>query len=241
MSGMTWQTQPNTRFSSGTDSRIPSNANSRIQDSHGTRFTIKFSGPSAQVRGMLSGVKYTHQVRSVKVKDDGTKITSAWSSWVHTWAIRGPYGPPATFTATAGDRSVELNWSYVTEAEKYKIAYGHKDSGIFYQDVSNATSVTISGLTNDIPYYFTIQSIERRQGRELISDGFFQYEKRVRQSPLPRRHLPIHQSPHPLTHLCLRLPTRLPQTIHQHQLTHPRQTIHQHRRRRITQTAKPFA
>ncbi|UFS70971.1 fibronectin type III domain-containing protein [Geomonas sp. RF6] len=68
---------------------------------------------------------------------------------------------PVGVVATAGDRTVSLNWSPVTGATAYRVYYGTAPgvtpAGRIAVEVP-ATSVTVTGLDNDTTYYFVVTS-----------------------------------------------------------------------------------
>ncbi|MGS0763922.1 fibronectin type III domain-containing protein [Syntrophomonas curvata] len=69
---------------------------------------------------------------------------------------------PANLKAAAGDGQVTLSWDSVTGASSYKV-YQSTTQGGAYTEVEpgmtkTGTSYTVSGLTNNIPYYFAVKA-----------------------------------------------------------------------------------
>lgn len=79
--------------------------------------------------------------------------------------LDGPGGnpigfPPASATlnsAVPGNQQVTLQWTAAATATGYKVKYGTA-SGVYGTtlDVGNVTGYTVTGLTNETPYYFVI-------------------------------------------------------------------------------------
>ncbi|MHB1156682.1 MAG: PA14 domain-containing protein [Phycisphaerales bacterium] len=78
--------------------------------------------------------------------------------------INGSYVPlvpaaPTLNNADGGDGSVTLNWSGVPLADGYKIRYGTASGNYTHTlDVGNVTNHTLTGLTNDQPYFFAVDA-----------------------------------------------------------------------------------
>ena len=72
---------------------------------------------------------------------------------------------PTGLTATAGDGTITLSWTASSETDiaKYGVYYGTESGPTVKQaEVSGASTVTttISGLSNNVPYYFRITAID---------------------------------------------------------------------------------
>ncbi|MBC8395439.1 MAG: fibronectin type III domain-containing protein, partial [Candidatus Marinimicrobia bacterium] len=69
---------------------------------------------------------------------------------------------PTGLTATAGDGEITLSWTANSETDiaKYGIYYGTSTApSVKEQEVSSGTTVTITGLSNNVTYYFRITAI----------------------------------------------------------------------------------
>jgi len=69
---------------------------------------------------------------------------------------------PTGLTATAGDGEITLSWTANSETDiaKYGIYYGTSTApSVKEQEVSSGTTVTITGLSNNVTYYFRISAI----------------------------------------------------------------------------------
>ena len=77
------------------------------------KFTIRFSGSSAVVGGLIDGTSYAHAVRA----KNGSS-TSSWTSFITTTTI---LPPPTAFTGTSGRRSINLDWNDVSGATRYEV------------------------------------------------------------------------------------------------------------------------
>ena len=69
---------------------------------------------------------------------------------------------PSGLTATAGDGQIDLSWTASSDADvsKYGIYYGTDSSPTVKQQETSATADTITGLSNNVTYYFRITAID---------------------------------------------------------------------------------
>lgn len=70
---------------------------------------------------------------------------------------------PTNLSATAGDGQITLSWtaSTSTDVTKYGIYYGTAaEPAVKQQEVTGATTVTVTGLQNNVTYYFRITAID---------------------------------------------------------------------------------
>ncbi len=80
---------------------------------------------------------------------------------------------PSGLTATAGDGQVDLSWTASSDSDvsKYGIYYATSSEPSVKQfEVSNATSITVSDLSNNINYYFRITAIDDNSYESSYSD-----------------------------------------------------------------------
>ena len=75
----------------------------------------------------------------------------------------GPPDVPTGLTAQAGEGQVALNWSAASKAAAYNVYYS-KSSPVDAATATKvaslpSTSTTVTGLTDDVPYYFVVRSI----------------------------------------------------------------------------------
>lgn len=72
------------------------------------------------------------------------------------------WGAPTGVTASAGDGEVTVSWSAVTDATSYNVYYSDASgTGTGGTLVSvTASPATITGLTNDVTYYFVVTAVD---------------------------------------------------------------------------------
>jgi len=79
---------------------------------------------------------------------------------------------PVNVNAVAGDRQVNLNWEAVWGASTYTVKKG-LESGGPYQIIAaglKETSHLITGLTNDVAYYFVVKAVTEDKMVSVLSD-----------------------------------------------------------------------
>jgi fibronectin type 3 domain-containing protein len=111
--------------------------------------------PSYTVTGLDNSVQYYFVITVTTAGG-----TSAYSN--ELMAMSSVPLPPSNFRAVAGDEQVTLSWDSVPGANSYKVyqstasggGYTEIDPGILKTD----TSYTVTGLTNDTPYYFVVKA-----------------------------------------------------------------------------------
>jgi len=133
--------------------------------------TVDVSGNVSQsiITGLTNGETYEF---SVKAFIDELYLSSDASSTVQVTPSALSIDPPQNVTGTAGINSATISWSAVTivspyEITKYQISYYNSSSpsNIITVDVSgNLTQTTISGLTANVRYEFSVKA---------FSDSFF--------------------------------------------------------------------
>ncbi|MBJ6725299.1 fibronectin type III domain-containing protein [Geomesophilobacter sediminis] len=64
-------------------------------------------------------------------------------------------------TASAGNRQVSLSWTATPGASTYQVSYSNSPSGAGSTVIANltGTSTIVTGLTNDLPYYFAVAAV----------------------------------------------------------------------------------
>jgi subtilase family serine protease len=113
------------------------------------------TGTSASLTGLTPGKQYFFTVVAV---DAGGKSKASAEASGTTIA-----SPPTAFAASAGNASVSLSWTASAGATGYDVYEGTTASGEGAQPIQSGisgTSVTISGLTNGKPYYFTVKAVD---------------------------------------------------------------------------------
>jgi hypothetical protein len=92
---------------------------------------------------------------------------------------------PTGLTTTAGDGQVVLSWTANTEDDviKYGIYYDTSPSPeVKKQEVRDDTTVTVSGLNNNIEYFFRITAIDTSSADGSSYESPF-LKKRIQQKP----------------------------------------------------------
>ncbi|MEN0038371.1 MAG: family 31 carbohydrate-binding protein [Cellvibrio sp.] len=84
--------------------------------------------------------------------------STATSSAASSTAVAPPSTAPQP-SATAGNASVNLSWSAISNATSYRINYGFATGSLNSTQLTNSTNVTVSGLTNGYAYDFTVAAI----------------------------------------------------------------------------------
>ncbi|CAK0765910.1 exported hypothetical protein [Gammaproteobacteria bacterium] len=109
------------------------------------------------ITGLTNSTKYFFKMVAVN-----TVGTSELSNEVSATPVAPPMAPPILRDAVAGDAQVTLIWSAVTGATSYNVHQGSTVDGESRVPVKTgvtATSVTITGLTNNKMYYFKISAV----------------------------------------------------------------------------------
>ncbi|QJD81944.1 GLUG motif-containing protein [Cohnella herbarum] len=125
-----------------------------VQSSPGGINKIGTASPIV-ITGLSNGTIYTFTVSATNSKGDGP--ASETSN-----AVMHPIGVPIQQSPIEGDKQVTLKWSAVGEATGYRIYKSTVPGtdGTLVDSVSPATlSYTVTGLTNNTSYYFTIRAM----------------------------------------------------------------------------------
>jgi subtilase family serine protease len=113
------------------------------------------STPSATLASLTPGKQYFFTV--VAVDAGGSSMASAEASGTTIAS------PPTGLSASGGNASVALSWSASPGAASYNVYQGTASAGegaVPVQSGVSGTSVTIGGLTNGKPYYFTVAAVD---------------------------------------------------------------------------------
>jgi len=119
-----------------------------------------------QDRRVSYGHVYVYRVTSISTRGYESEISNRAVIYWDT-----PPDPPAHFEGAAGDRVVNLRWSFEDRAERYRI-YRKQEGGAF-GDVPIAevgageTTYRDTGLSDDLTYRYVVRSI-RRVGRTWL-------------------------------------------------------------------------
>lgn len=112
------------------------------------------SGTTGTVGSLIAGKQYFFTVAAVNA--GGSSAPSAQAAGTVVPAA------PTGLTATAGNGSVSLSWTAVSGAASYNVYMGSKSGAEGAQPQTTATtpSATVSGLSNGLPYYFTVAAVD---------------------------------------------------------------------------------
>ncbi len=117
---------------------------------------------STTVGNLENAKSYEFQVRAVNGVAPGQTATAS-----ATLAESAP-GSPANLTATDGDEQVALSWGAPTDggSQILRYEYRYAEAGVAYDDAwttvsgaGNASSVTVTGLTNGTEYRFQVRAV----------------------------------------------------------------------------------
>ncbi len=119
------------------------------------------SATSYTVTGLENGTSYTFEVRAVNAVGGGEGTTAS-----ATLAESAP-GAPANLTATGGDEQVALSWGAPDDGGSQILRYEYRYGAVgesygAWATVSggpNATSLTVTGLTNGTEYGFQVRAV----------------------------------------------------------------------------------
>ena len=119
------------------------------------------SATSYTVTGLENGISYTFEVRAVNSIGGGRGSTTS-----ATLAESVP-GAPANLTATGGDEQVALSWNAPADGGSQILRYEYRYGAVgesygAWATVSggpNATSLTVTGLTNGREYGFQVRAV----------------------------------------------------------------------------------
>ena len=122
---------------------------------------------SATVTGITNGVPYQFRVSAVNAQGTGatSNVAPATPTVTVQPVITAP-GAPTSLSATAGDAQVTLTWSAPADSGSSAITNyiieQSADGGTTWVDstpvTSTGTTVTVTGLTNDILYQFRVSA-----------------------------------------------------------------------------------
>jgi len=71
-----------------------------------------------------------------------------------------PVGIPTALAAAPGNGQISLSWAPVSSATSYKVKYANQSGGPYtLAGAVSSTSAVVTGLTNDIPYYFVVSAV----------------------------------------------------------------------------------
>ncbi|WP_407870728.1 fibronectin type III domain-containing protein [Paenibacillus sp. P36] len=103
--------------------------------------------------GLTNGTTYYYKVYAVNSQGTGTS-----SSEVSAVPSSIPQAAPAGLSGSADSQKATLTWQPVSGADYYTLKMSATSGGPFTTVATNinATSYTVSGLTNDQPYYFVV-------------------------------------------------------------------------------------
>jgi predicted phage tail protein len=129
-------------------------------------------GTGATIKNLTNGTTYFFKVTAVNKAGEGP--ASGAASATPTAAITNP-GPPNGLTASPGNGQVTLSWAAPASdggasISGYEIYRGTRPGGESSVPVNGtpvqATSYTLTGLTNGTTYYFTVAAVNQasRQG-----------------------------------------------------------------------------
>ena len=118
------------------------------------------SAASQEVTGLDNGDEYTFEVRAVINGQNGLAASAPATPTLPTPAA------PGSFAAGAGDTVVELSWTAPTNASSitdfqvryWKTSETAQDNWATVTGGADATTTTITGLTNGTPYTFQVRA-----------------------------------------------------------------------------------
>ena len=109
---------------------------------------------------LQNGIVHVYQIRAVNSNGAG-----AASAGVRVTLVRRP-GAVSSFSSTRGDGWVELSWSAPSESgsatiDHYEYRYSTSTSSNYmaWSDTDSNTSHRVTGLTNDVEYYFQVRAV----------------------------------------------------------------------------------
>ena len=122
----------------------------------------------ATVSGLVVGTSYVFRVNARNAVNDDTPIDDAiWSAKSAAVKVLLPASAPTLTSATAGNTVATLAWTVPTlpggaSISDYAIEYstdGENTWATYPDGVSTATSATLTGLTNGLPYIFRVRAV----------------------------------------------------------------------------------
>nr|WP_237418121.1 fibronectin type III domain-containing protein [Actinomadura rayongensis] len=122
---------------------------------NGTKFGDTVTDPKAALTGLEAGKHYKLEVEAV---DKAGNKSDKSSAEFDTPAAATKPGPVTGLQVTSTtSTSVSLKWNAAEGAESYVVKYGAKT-----QDVPTGTTATISGLTPNTPYTFSVNGVNKQ-------------------------------------------------------------------------------
>ncbi|POM27862.1 Exoglucanase B precursor [Actinomadura rubteroloni] len=122
---------------------------------NGTKFGDTVTEPKAALTGLEAGKHYKLEVSAIDNKGNESAKSSVEFD---TKAEAQKPGPVTGLEATSTtSKSVSLKWNAAEGAESYVVKYGDKT-----QEVPTGTTATISGLTPNTPYSFSVYGVNKQ-------------------------------------------------------------------------------
>lgn len=135
-----------------------------------TNFCVR--GSSFTDTDLVNGTSYFYELGAINV--DGENYHSVATASAIPAAVsstEAPTGPPATFTACAGNCDIFLRWLPVSNAATYNLyraTVSHTET--LWQTGIVATAFTDRGMRNGVNYFYQIRAVNAGQSSPLSSE-----------------------------------------------------------------------
>lgn len=134
---------------------------------------------SPSLTGLVDGERYMFSYRN---EDEAGNWATTYTPFTFRYGTL-PVADPISPTVTEGDGQVTVNWTNPSDVNFSNVIVYYREAGDLYASWtsgpqspdSSATSLDLTGLSNETPYQIMISSVSTggREGNEIIIDGSY--------------------------------------------------------------------